>query len=747
MMLELLRNLASGPALRYPVVMAFVAGEEDDLLGAAAFVESDPLMPEITAFIDFDSTPGNKAMLFLSTGTWLDQVYAAKAPRPFGTILQNDVLNSGAISSITDWTVFSQNGRLPGLGFGFANLRQFYHTTDDNLRRFLLGSLQQYGDNTLALVAAAASAPELAESPHVTQRVYFDLFNQHMVIYPLSLSAALHTLLAVGFVACLALIPFFTRHPVRHPHFNRDVQSDEFVPLDESFVGLARRATPRFIGLRIFFQFGKTLLSFLLALTGTIALLAFCDAVLPPFWFGSSIGNLGFLSAATMATVLIVVDALLIPGVVTLCSRRIKCMEMMAPIDDAESRERLFEVLGDEGASVEQVPVRRKQGPQGDPLLTQFAFNLYGLSAFFALLTIITAPVAYKYGGSYVVFWPCLGVFCALFVHELVYMLISRRPHLLKGLGTPLVASVWISLLNMVAILFPMMVVLNAFIPVFSTLMTDSTSTVLGAVLIGFITALIWLPLLPAVSWVSQTSTAAFRFLLGVVVAILVISFFFAVAVPHPFTTNFPVRLLVAHQVQFSSTSLATSGLPFTASPQMERSQMQFRSLLKAQDLGSVLREQMDIQADCPPKQPGTSYPACTVAVEPPTGLTYPTVEVVAVNSATRNVTLSVDFSGFGTAVLSFSSAKPVAWSFLNKTQPMIELIGGMPSGLNQQTFWIQFASSETVSNFSLVSNFDSDVASPPIQSFVEKMPQSITIEGRGTGLITATYPFTIQWS
>lgn len=202
--LEVARVLKTGPPLRHGVLLLLDEGEEAGLLGARAFVEHSPAMPEVGAVVNLEARgTAGPSLMFETSGAdaWTVSRFAAQAPRPFTNSLSATVYQ--LMPNDTDLTVFKRRG-VPGLNFAFIGNPAQYHTPLDNVADVSPASLQHHGDNALAAVRGLAEA-DLA-SPPQGQAVFFDLFHSVVVRWPAGLSPllgllALALILAAAFLA------------------------------------------------------------------------------------------------------------------------------------------------------------------------------------------------------------------------------------------------------------------------------------------------------------------------------------------------------------------------------------------------------------------------------------------------------------------------------------------------------------------------------------------------------------------
>jgi hypothetical protein len=150
-LLETLRALKAGPPLRNDVLFVITDGEEDGLLGASAFVAENPNAKDIRVLVNFEARGNAGASQMFETSAQngrLVQDWVDSSPDPSGSSLTYEVYKY--MPNDTDMTVFKRAGDL-GLNFAFIGNWEAYHTPLDNPKLLDHGSLQQQGDNALAL--------------------------------------------------------------------------------------------------------------------------------------------------------------------------------------------------------------------------------------------------------------------------------------------------------------------------------------------------------------------------------------------------------------------------------------------------------------------------------------------------------------------------------------------------------------------------------------------------------------------
>jgi hypothetical protein len=157
-LIETLRALRAGPALRNDILLVITDGEEDGLLGASAFVAENPAAKDVRVAVNFEArgNAGESQLFETSAGNGrLVQIFAQAAPHPSGSSLTYEIYKH--MPNDTDMTVFKKSGAA-GLNFAFIGRWEAYHTPLDNPQLLDRGSLQQQGENALCLARALGNA-------------------------------------------------------------------------------------------------------------------------------------------------------------------------------------------------------------------------------------------------------------------------------------------------------------------------------------------------------------------------------------------------------------------------------------------------------------------------------------------------------------------------------------------------------------------------------------------------------------
>lgn len=157
-LLETLRALRAGPAMRNDILFVITDGEEDGLLGASAFVAENPAAKDVRVVVNFEArgNAGESQMFETSAGNGgLVRIFAQAAPHPSGSSLTYEIYKH--MPNDTDMTVFKKSGAA-GLNFAFIGHWEAYHTPLDNSQLLDRGSLQQHGENALSLARRFGNA-------------------------------------------------------------------------------------------------------------------------------------------------------------------------------------------------------------------------------------------------------------------------------------------------------------------------------------------------------------------------------------------------------------------------------------------------------------------------------------------------------------------------------------------------------------------------------------------------------------
>lgn len=196
-LLEVAREL-SHTQLTRRVVFLLSDGEEQALLGAYAFSQSDPLMGDVQSLIELEArgTRG-PAVFFESNQPNADAVrtYASVA-RPVANSITANVY--GLLPNSTDVTVLKRPG-LDVINIAVLEGLEDYHTPQDSFASQDLRSVQHIGDQALTVIGAWATSADRDEHQEL---VYTDILSRFFISLPAWLSIALLTVsAAIAFFA------------------------------------------------------------------------------------------------------------------------------------------------------------------------------------------------------------------------------------------------------------------------------------------------------------------------------------------------------------------------------------------------------------------------------------------------------------------------------------------------------------------------------------------------------------------
>jgi len=188
-MLEVLEVLTQSPdPLKHNLIFLFNGAEENMLPASHGFITQHVWAEEVRAFINLESCgSGGREMVF-QTGPghpWLVNAYANSAPHPFINVVGEELFQSSIIPADTDFRIFRDHGKIPGLDIAYMKNGYVYHTKYDTEDRIPAGSVQRAGDNLLAVVKHIAQSEVLADTQSHAQGgvVFFDFLGFFVIHY------------------------------------------------------------------------------------------------------------------------------------------------------------------------------------------------------------------------------------------------------------------------------------------------------------------------------------------------------------------------------------------------------------------------------------------------------------------------------------------------------------------------------------------------------------------------------------
>lgn len=195
-LLELLRALQAGPALRQDVVFLFTDGEEPGVFGTYAFIAQHPWFEEIKRVINVDTiragSPG-LAQTIQGNGIWV-QALARTAEKPVYISLPLHLFPA----SDSDLIPFGPTG-IPGVSLG-TTISQEIHTALDRPEIVNPASLQHAGEQILALVRYLGDQPILETD--IPDQTFFPVLGR-LVHYPVAWAVPLAIMAGLCFLGTL----------------------------------------------------------------------------------------------------------------------------------------------------------------------------------------------------------------------------------------------------------------------------------------------------------------------------------------------------------------------------------------------------------------------------------------------------------------------------------------------------------------------------------------------------------------
>ena len=200
---EILRLFTTAPLpkLRHSVILLFNNGEESLQDASHLYITQHETAPTVRAVVNLEACGvSGPELLFQATSESMIHAYS-KVPRPFGTVLANDIFSTGLILSDTDFRQFVQYGGLAGLDMAIVGGSYLYHTRLDVSENIEPGVVQHFGENVLAIVRHLVTSPDSKLKQTRTARrgtmpIYFSLANRFFFLIPSSFFKTLSMSLA-----------------------------------------------------------------------------------------------------------------------------------------------------------------------------------------------------------------------------------------------------------------------------------------------------------------------------------------------------------------------------------------------------------------------------------------------------------------------------------------------------------------------------------------------------------------------
>jgi hypothetical protein len=201
-MIETLRALQAGPALRNDLIFLFNDGEEPGLLGSQAFVEEHRWAEDVGVVFDFDAdSPATARTILLWTTEddgWLVQEIAKSS---VGIVASSVDTVDKRVDAGNDLRSFAAAG-IPGAHLNVIAGSTMYHSERDSLANLDERRLQDHGNAMLALAQHFGNLS--INDTNAENVVYFTLFGTTILHYPVSWALPAAPIVALELVALIA---------------------------------------------------------------------------------------------------------------------------------------------------------------------------------------------------------------------------------------------------------------------------------------------------------------------------------------------------------------------------------------------------------------------------------------------------------------------------------------------------------------------------------------------------------------
>ncbi|KAH9928451.1 uncharacterized protein BXZ73DRAFT_48526 [Epithele typhae] len=257
-MLECIRVLVGTPTWepKHAIVFLFNNAEESLQDASQLFSTQHPIAHTYACYISLcppcallltvscDAAAGTTGpeLLFQATSEQMIKAYS-KVPRPYGSVIANEIFTSGIILSDTDFRQFELYLNVTGLDMAIVGNSYLYHMRKDLVENIEPGVAQHMAENTLALLHHLTSSesplPELASAGYSKpQTVFFQYFGMFLV-YSFTTAKIMY---ATSFI--LALIATRVTYVDPSPALKKGTsfvgeQARGFLVVTGSFVGAA----------------------------------------------------------------------------------------------------------------------------------------------------------------------------------------------------------------------------------------------------------------------------------------------------------------------------------------------------------------------------------------------------------------------------------------------------------------------------------------------------------------------------
>ena len=204
-LLESMRALNAGPALRNDVIFVFTDAEEADAVGAEAFFWQRPWARDVRLVVNFEAAGDTGAAVLLATSPGdlsLVEGFVQAVPHP---LVNSYLTQLGSVMPFgTDMTVFVENG-VAGVSpiYGW-HYRTLYHSVLDNVGKLDARSVQHQGENAVGL-ARYFGSQDLRQLDRSQNAIAFSLAPGVTAVYLASWAVPLAMLAGMLLFATIAI--------------------------------------------------------------------------------------------------------------------------------------------------------------------------------------------------------------------------------------------------------------------------------------------------------------------------------------------------------------------------------------------------------------------------------------------------------------------------------------------------------------------------------------------------------------
>ncbi|CAL8074667.1 unnamed protein product [Calicophoron daubneyi] len=172
-LLECGRALSTGKfQLKNDIIFLFNGAEENILPSSHAFITQHEWAKDIKAFLNLEGAGAGGRLMVFQVGPGkgsniLMSAYSQSFRQPYATVVAEELFQSGAIPSDTDYRIFRDFGGVPGIDMAYISDGYAYHTPFDTEARISCECLQRAGLDTLKFVTVVAKDERIKTIPRL----------------------------------------------------------------------------------------------------------------------------------------------------------------------------------------------------------------------------------------------------------------------------------------------------------------------------------------------------------------------------------------------------------------------------------------------------------------------------------------------------------------------------------------------------------------------------------------------------